>query len=884
MTTTATQQVALDNALVPLEKRVEIGKCNMRIDLQRLRKNPPIKLSWVLLHSPLAIPLSLSLQTFQRYICNSFEIFQICPRLPNQDFDELPSDEEIVSFIKELGHKRDIKSITEVVVDHMYQPWRTFATIINKCLSGKITGLDKLRLLRAQILWGMMTNQQMRDSIAYKTYLAYANGVTSPKMKRKFKKPASPSKKRTLVTVEEEEPEPAKKVIPSKKPAAKRQSAGVRIRETPGVSMSKKKAPAKAKRSKGIELLSDTALLEEAQLKKAIKQSRRETNIHQVGGSSEGANLESEIADEPKGKSSDTSEGTGLKPRVPDVFKADSSESEYESWGDSGDEANEKGDDEDVLESDDDHEQADDKQTEFDNPRTSDDEEETQDDEYVHTLEDYVPTDDETNDETNDSADNQVKDNTQATQKTEVPLPSSSISSDYAAKFLNFDNIPSADTKVVSMLDIKVQHEVPRTSPLLSIPVSVIPEHNVINPPETVTIASTINFSSLLTSLFPHLQQSTPIPTPTTTEAITSTTAVPDSETLTALHQRIADLEKDVKELKDIDNSTKVISTIQSEVLKSVKEYLGSSLDDAMYKVIQRNFADIIKEHSVPDEIVKRLGQQYAPQKSIEDIRKIKIEHARKQQEPKETITLSNTTALEEFDQNTTLFETMTKSKSFNKSSKQRALYHALMESILKDEDAMDEGLLIKIGREEKETVTADKDEGPLPLDQTEEETVFEAGDTQRPQNLGENTGNTDEPPIVNVDPKDRFKKPERPPTPDPKWNKCTCRSYVELDYNMEECYKALTDQLDWNNPERGSTNRTYTTSLTKTKAVKYDLPGIEDMVPNLVSKHDVYSTKRILVVTHVKVKEWYGYGHLEEIEVRRSDQQLYKFMEGDFP
>ncbi|GJX91455.1 hypothetical protein Tco_0344781 [Tanacetum coccineum] len=72
------------------------------------------------------------------------EIFQICPRLPTQEFDALPSDEDIVSFIKELEHKGDIKSITKVVVDHMYQPWRTFAAIINKCLSGKITGLDKL--------------------------------------------------------------------------------------------------------------------------------------------------------------------------------------------------------------------------------------------------------------------------------------------------------------------------------------------------------------------------------------------------------------------------------------------------------------------------------------------------------------------------------------------------------------------------------------------------------------------------------------------------------------------------------------------------------------------------------------------------------------------
>ncbi|GKC92191.1 hypothetical protein Tco_1157633, partial [Tanacetum coccineum] len=60
------------------------------------------------------------------------------------------------------------------------------------------------------------------DSNAYKTYLAYATGAASPKMKRKLKKPASPSKKRTLFIVEEEEPEPAKKDKPTKKPATKR--------------------------------------------------------------------------------------------------------------------------------------------------------------------------------------------------------------------------------------------------------------------------------------------------------------------------------------------------------------------------------------------------------------------------------------------------------------------------------------------------------------------------------------------------------------------------------------------------------------------------------------------------------------------------------------
>ncbi|GJX11268.1 hypothetical protein Tco_0201127 [Tanacetum coccineum] len=97
---------------------------------------------------------------------------------------------------------------------------------------------------------------------------------------------------------------------------------------------------------------------------------------------------------------------------------------------------------------------------------------------------------------------------------------------------------------------------------------------------------------------------------------------------------------------------------------------------------------------------------------------------------------------------------------------------------------------------------------------------------------------------------------------------KGTCRSHVELEYNIEECYKVVTDRLDWNNPEGkkylfdlskplplimdrghqvvpvdyfinndleylrgGSSSRKYTTSTTKTKAGKYDIQGTEDTV-----------------------------------------------------
>ncbi|GJV05234.1 hypothetical protein Tco_1338803 [Tanacetum coccineum] len=466
-----------------------------------------------------------------------------------------------------------------------------------------------------------MTNRKMRNSIAYKTYLAFATGAATRKKVRKFKKRSSRSKKKTLVVVEE----PAEK--PAKKPAARRQYVGVQIRDTPGVSVSKKKTSVKAERSKGIELLSEAALLEEAQLKKAIKQKNQETNFHQGGSSSVGADLESEVPDEPKGKSIDTSEGTGLKLGVPDVSKADSSESEYESWGDN----------------DDDDQQSDDERTESDDEKSvdlkkTDDEEETQDDEFAHTLEDYVPTDDEIDDlrdaklegegkddkEMTDTghveaehkninqevACDQVKDDAQATvtaapatQKTEVPLQSSFISSDYATKFLNFDNIPSADTEIILMMDIKVQHEDPsiHTSPLLTVPVTVILK------------SSTAPATTIPLPIPPFIllqQQSTPIRTPKTTEATISTTSASDFSTLTAFHQRLSDLENEVNTLRNVDHSSAIRATIKSKVPTVVKEYIGTNLDDTLHKVIQRHTTELIKEHSVLADVVEVLQQQ----------------------------------------------------------------------------------------------------------------------------------------------------------------------------------------------------------------------------------------------------------------------------------
>ncbi|GJU36358.1 hypothetical protein Tco_1184712 [Tanacetum coccineum] len=573
------------------------------------------------------------------------EILQICPRLPNQEFDEPPSDEEIVSFVKELGYKGHIGSVIKVYTDHMHEPWRTFSAIINKCLSGKTTSLDKIRLSRAQILWGMSINSQER------------------------KKAASPSNKQTLVIIEE----------PAKKPAARSQPTGVQIRDTLGVFVSKKKAPAKAERNKGINFLSKAALLEESQMKKAIKRSKRETHMHQAGGLGDEAGLEPEVPDEIKGKFIDTHKGTCLKPGVLDVSKADSSDNEYESSGISDDD---DGDDQ----------QSDDERTKSDDDKSidlnkKDDEEETQEDEFVHTPDDYVPTDEETDDvddedydcinkemydnmnvELKDSelvdkgkgdkemtdaekvnveleevnqedASAQVQDEAQATTTaahTQVASSSHSVSSNYGSIFLHLDNISLVETEIISMLDVQVQHENPsiQTSSLLTIHVPVIPEPSVIKPIlKIVTAAPATNIPPSIPPFISHSQQSTPISTLTTTKVTTSTTAIPKSATLSGIHQRVSDLEKEVKILKNVDHNSAIHAVIKYKVPIVVKKCLRTNLEDSLYKVIQKSTAEFIHEHTIPAEVVTDVFKQQQPQKSFIDIRKIKMEHAAKQQE-----------------------------------------------------------------------------------------------------------------------------------------------------------------------------------------------------------------------------------------------------------
>ncbi|GKA48961.1 hypothetical protein Tco_0741919 [Tanacetum coccineum] len=253
-------------------------------------------------------------------------------------------------------------------------------------------------------------------------------------------------------------------------------------------------------------------------------------------------------------------EGTGTKLGVHDVPKYDS-ESDKESWGNSDeDDEDNDNDSEDVSNEDDNDEDDDnddgdddmnDEDEETDSDRTELDrimipdpnqsitehvnDEEEEESERVHTPHEFIPTNDDDkidDEETMDEEDDDevtkvlyedVNEDAYVTltavhdkQKTDGTLESSSVSSDFTSKLLNLDNTP----------------------PHLD---------------ET---------SSQTSSLF--IQEATPTPKPTTSEATTSTPTLLEFASVFKFNKRVTNLEKDLSEMKQVDQYAQALSLIHA--------------------------------------------------------------------------------------------------------------------------------------------------------------------------------------------------------------------------------------------------------------------------------------------------------------------------------
>ncbi|GJS63803.1 hypothetical protein Tco_0678367, partial [Tanacetum coccineum] len=704
---------------------VLIDKCNMRIDPKKTQKKPTYQVVLDALALTTCYPAFLiTADVLVIYM----QQFWVTINKHGSSYQFKIDKKRFVVDMEELGHTEKIKNITAVVVDHMHQLWRAFATIINKSLIGKITSLDKIRLSRAQILWGMyykknidfvallwedfafqidykdvkkqekmyyprftkddcilgtirfvskdedtqvygalipavMTTPKIRDSPVYQTYLAFATRVATLKLKRIYKKPTSTMIKTTTTSPEENPPKKksahATKDVSSKKPSRK-QLTGIQIRDTPDVPVSKKKAPTTTDRCKGIDLLSEAALLDDAQMNKVLKQRKRETHSH-----------------------TGTNEGTGTIPGVPDMPK-DQSKNENKSWGESGDDddinddvSDDDGNDDDRDDDGNNDASGDERNgsDEDENPnlnQNDDDKEEEYEDEYVRTPANY-----ESNDDENENVDEEEYDR-------------------IAEEMYKDVNIELKDSTTYDQVEDDAH-------------VTLIAAH--VTQKTEVPLQTTTTIPPPISPFTPLSQLSTPTPTPTPIPAKTSIPVLPDFSSLFQFNQRVSNLEKGLSELKQADQSAQLLATIKSQIPAMVDAHLGTRLGDSIQKALRSYTAEFKKEAQAEKkryinliekpvkDIINNEVKTQLPQilpKAMSDfsthvIKSAVIESledvflAKYSSQPQSTY--EAVASLTEFESKKILIDKMEKSQSNLTTDKHKELYKALVNSYNVDKD-----------------------------------------------------------------------------------------------------------------------------------------------------------------------------------------------------
>nr|GFB94112.1 hypothetical protein [Tanacetum cinerariifolium] len=186
-------------------------------------------------------------------------------------------------------------------------------------------------------------------------------------------------------------------------------------------------------------------------------------------------------------------------------------------------------------------------------------------------------------------------------------------------------------------------------------------------------------------------------------------------------------------------------------------------------------------------------------------------------------------------------------------------------------------------------------------------------------RNLCRLTGVDDQPIVQTSQHPEWFSQPRRPPSPNHDWNK----TLPAAQGDAQSWISDLARQTD----ARSSFNELLDTPIDfsnfimnrlGTKAEDYGhIKWIEDLVlramwiqepinydrhtlwgvsywgrkrqqfygfvVNRESALDVYYKRRIIAVTELKIMKWHDYKHLDWISIRRDDDKIYKFKEGDF-
>nr|GEU82490.1 hypothetical protein [Tanacetum cinerariifolium] len=301
MDMTIDQQVALDEALVPHASRLRIGKSNFRLRSNITSKESTLQLVYdVLRLTPFYKAFLVTADVPEIYMQEFWatatvhhhsirfkmdnkkrivnleyfrEMMHICLRLPGQTFDDLPFEEEHLAFLRFLRHSREIKRLTDDAKKSNKMYYHRFTKVIIHYFMTNDPSIPR----RNKVKWHYVKNDQMfttiklvsrhqntqqfgamlpigltnediKNSKAYKEYYEVATGVAPPKTKASVRKTKSSFD--TTVT-------PPTTVIGKKLSTS-----------------AKGKQPAKASKAKSLTVLSEVAMTEAEQLKKTKDEER----------------------------------------------------------------------------------------------------------------------------------------------------------------------------------------------------------------------------------------------------------------------------------------------------------------------------------------------------------------------------------------------------------------------------------------------------------------------------------------------------------------------------------------------------------------------------------------------------------------------------------
>nr|GEV97217.1 hypothetical protein [Tanacetum cinerariifolium] len=384
-------------------------------------------------------------------------------------------------------------------------------------------------------------------------------------------------------------------------------------------------------------------------------------------------------------------------------------------------------------------------------------------------------------------------------------------------------DVDQADNEIASLMDTTVHTKKPSglTSTLFIVPITAIP--TTIPPPPYL--------------FNPLPQQTTPTPTPTTSEATTAAPTLPNFAFMFRFNNRVTNLERDLEEAQAskqeyIDLVDSVVRTIIREEMKTQLPPRSSSQTKFTYEA-----AASLSEYELTKIFLDKMEESTSHLRA--DYKKELYD-----------------ALVKSYNTKTDLFNTY--GEVFTKSSK---------EAESQKDPRSKEG---RSSRSSKDTSHSHHKSSSKSARVKEPSYTLDDSGVQKNQEF--NTGNNDEQPEKKVVPKmtgsrnpsdlrlliligirdniltSDLLKPRLVSLLVPTFNqlKGTCKILTKLKYHFKECSKATTERLNWHNPEG--------------KPYPFDL------------------------LSRLKIMKKYDYGYLDEIEVRREDQQLHTFKEGDFP